>query len=40
MVDFADTDNLLASDGEPIVETALNPDGFFADNEDKVSGDN
>jgi hypothetical protein len=36
MVDIEefDDDNLLG--GEPIVETSYNPDGFFADNSDKV----
>jgi len=34
-LDDYDDDNLL--DGEPIVETSYNPDGFFADNNDKVS---
>lgn len=34
-LDDYDDDNLL--DGEPIIETSLNPDGFFADNNDKVS---
>lgn len=38
MVEFDDQENLLDDDfnGEPITETTLNPDGFFADNEDKV----
>ena len=39
MVEFTHSENLLDDDfdGEPVIETALNPEGFFADNEDKVS---
>lgn len=37
MVEMDFEDENLLDDGEPIVETCYNPDGFFPDNTDKVS---